>query len=76
MFILNIKKACFLTLLPIIPQLDDYSCVIRTNIAFKPIRLGCGHLFCVRRSTGDCPMCRAQTVGSKALLVVLLTIGW
>ncbi|KAF9069392.1 SPX domain-containing protein [Rhodocollybia butyracea] len=58
------------TLLPIIPQLDDYSCVICTNIAFKPIRLGCGHLFCVRclvkmqkRRQGDCPMCRAPTVG-------------
>ncbi|KAF9072036.1 SPX domain-containing protein [Rhodocollybia butyracea] len=58
------------TLLPIIPHLDDYSCVICTNIAFKPIRLGCGHLFCVRclvkmqkRRQGDCPMCRAPTVG-------------
>ena len=36
------------TLLPIIPHLDDYSCLICTSIAFKPIRLSCGHLFCVR----------------------------
>ncbi|KAG6878457.1 hypothetical protein C0993_006297 [Termitomyces sp. T159_Od127] len=36
------------TLLPIIPQIDDYSCLICTSIAFKPIRLSCGHLFCVR----------------------------
>lgn len=35
-------------LLPIIPHLDDYSCLICTSIAFKPIRLACGHLFCVR----------------------------
>ncbi|KAG6827122.1 hypothetical protein H0H92_013142 [Tricholoma furcatifolium] len=34
------------TLLPIIPHLDDYSCLICTSIAFKPIRLHCGHLFC------------------------------
>ncbi|KAJ3755438.1 SPX domain-containing protein [Lentinula raphanica] len=57
------------TLLPIIPHVDDYSCIICTNLAFKPIRLGCGHLFCVRclvkmqkRGQGDCPMCRAPTV--------------
>ncbi|KAF7979191.1 hypothetical protein HWV62_43114 [Athelia sp. TMB] len=36
------------TLLPIIPHVDDYSCLICTSIAFKPIRLFCGHLFCVR----------------------------
>lgn len=57
------------TLLPIIPHVDDYSCLICTSIAFKPIRLFCGHLFCVRclvkmqkRGQGDCPMCRAPTV--------------
>ncbi|KAE9385623.1 hypothetical protein BT96DRAFT_1006875 [Gymnopus androsaceus JB14] len=57
------------TLIPIIPSVDDYSCIICTNIAFKPIRLGCGHLFCVRclvkmqkRGQGHCPMCRAPTV--------------
>ncbi|KAK0453869.1 hypothetical protein EV421DRAFT_1897855 [Armillaria borealis] len=56
-------------LLPIIPPLEDYACLICTNIAFKPVRLGCGHLFCVRclvkmqkRGQGDCPMCRAPTV--------------
>lgn len=36
------------TLLPIIPHIDDYSCVICTSLAFKPIRLRCSHLFCVR----------------------------
>ncbi|KAG6914825.1 hypothetical protein DXG01_015126 [Tephrocybe rancida] len=57
------------TLLPIIPHLDDYACLICTSIAFKPIRLSCGHLFCVRclvkmqkRGNGDCPMCRAPVV--------------
>lgn len=36
------------TILPIIPHIDDYACLICTNIAFKPIRLSCRHLFCVR----------------------------
>lgn len=36
------------TLLPIIPHIDDYACVICTSLAFKPIRLRCSHLFCVR----------------------------
>ncbi|KAF8838305.1 hypothetical protein BDN67DRAFT_1013182 [Paxillus ammoniavirescens] len=57
------------TLLPVVPHIDDYSCLICTSIAFKPIRLGCGHLFCVRclvklqkRAKPNCPMCRAHTV--------------
>ncbi|KAJ6551658.1 hypothetical protein B0H19DRAFT_175761 [Mycena capillaripes] len=57
------------TLLPIIPSLDDYSCLICISIAFKPIRLSCGHLFCVRclvkmqkRGSAQCPMCRAPCV--------------
>ncbi|KAJ7471276.1 SPX domain-containing protein [Mycena galericulata] len=57
------------TLLPIIPSLDDYACLICTSLAFKPIRLSCGHLFCVRclvkmqkRGSADCPMCRAPCV--------------
>ena len=36
------------TLLPVVPHIDDYACVICTSLAFKPIRLRCGHLFCVR----------------------------
>jgi hypothetical protein len=36
------------TLLPVIPHIDDYTCLICTSIAFKPIRLACGHMFCVR----------------------------
>ncbi|WWC71252.1 uncharacterized protein I206_105205 [Kwoniella pini CBS 10737] len=57
------------TLLPILPSLDDYSCLICTSIAFKPIRLGCGHLFCVRclvkmQRSGkeECPLCRGKVV--------------
>jgi hypothetical protein len=39
------------------------------SIAFKPIRLSCGHLFCVRclvkmqqRRKEMCPLCRAPSV--------------
>ncbi|KAG9311312.1 hypothetical protein JVU11DRAFT_8400 [Chiua virens] len=56
-------------LLPIVPHIDDYSCLICTYIAFKPIRLSCGHFFCVRclvklqrRGLAPCPLCRAPTV--------------
>jgi len=57
------------TLLPVIPSLEDYSCLICTSIAFKPIRLDCGHLFCVRclakmqrRGKELCPLCRAPVL--------------
>lgn len=54
-------------LLTLIPQIDDYTCLICTSIAFKPIKLECGHFYCVRclvklkqRHKTDCPLCRAQ----------------
>lgn len=57
------------TLLPILPSLDDFACLICMSIAFKPIRLACGHLFCVRclvkmqqRGNESCPLCRSNTV--------------
>jgi hypothetical protein len=36
------------TLLPVIPQLDDYTCLICGDISYRPIRLDCGHRFCLR----------------------------
>lgn len=52
-------------LLSIVPQIDDYLCPVCFSIAFKPIRLRCGHLFCLRclvklrRKLEDkCPLCR------------------
>lgn len=56
-------------LISIIPHIDDYSCLICTSIAFKPIRLTCGHFFGVRclvkmqkRNNNLCPLCRAPYV--------------
>lgn len=53
----------------ILPSLDDYACLICTSIAFKPIRLACGHLFCVRclvkmqrAGKAECPLCRSKVV--------------
>ncbi|EMD32419.1 hypothetical protein CERSUDRAFT_118760 [Gelatoporia subvermispora B] len=66
---LMLGQALGQAVLPIIPHIDDYACLICTSIAFKPIRLRCGHLFCVRclvkmqkRGQDHCPMCRASTV--------------
>ncbi|ODQ79653.1 hypothetical protein BABINDRAFT_162026 [Babjeviella inositovora NRRL Y-12698] len=56
-------------LLTIVPQLDDYECPICTSIAFKPIKLSCGHLFCIRclvklqrANKESCPLCRERNV--------------
>lgn len=52
-------------LLRLIPQIEDYTCPICMSVAFKPIRLSCSHIFCVRclvkmkqRGKTDCPLCR------------------
>lgn len=57
------------TLLPVIPAIEDYDCGICGDVAFKPIRLDCGHRFCVRclakmqkRRQDPCPMCRSPVV--------------
>lgn len=70
------QTICFVMqhkILTLIPQIDDYTCPICTSIAFKPIRLDCGHLFCVRclvkmkqRGKSDCPLCRAQNAIESA----------
>lgn len=53
--------------LTLIPQLEDYTCPICMSIAYKPIRLQCGHLFCVRclvklkqQNKINCPICRNE----------------
>lgn len=63
------QNICFLIqskLLQLIPQIEDYTCPICMSVAFKPIRLVCSHIFCVRcmvkmkqRHQTDCPLCRS-----------------
>ena len=55
--------------LTVVPQLNDYLCPVCFNISFKPIRLRCGHVFCIRcmivmqRANEDhCPLCRGPVV--------------
>lgn len=54
-------------LLPVLPSVDDYSCLICTGLAYQPVRLKCKHLFCIRclvklQKQGDnhCPLCRSE----------------
>lgn len=66
------KAACFTIskeVLAVLPQLDDYLCPICFSISFKPIRLRCKHVFCIRclvvmqRARQDhCPLCREEVV--------------
>lgn len=66
------KATCFTIseeILSIIPQLNDYLCPICFTISWRPVRLRCGHLFCIRclivlqREEKDhCPLCREEVV--------------
>ncbi|KAG0306432.1 hypothetical protein BGZ98_002397 [Dissophora globulifera] len=73
----NISKSLTYTignqLLTIIPQPDDYSCPICMSVAWKPIRLRCNHVFCVRclvkaqrKNMIHCPVCRQPNSVSDA----------
>ncbi|KAK9245923.1 SPX domain-containing protein [Lipomyces tetrasporus] len=66
------KSVCFTManqLLTLVPQLDDYVCPVCYLIAFKPVRLDCGHVFCIRclvklqrQQKDSCPICRQNVV--------------
>ncbi|OAL71707.1 hypothetical protein A7D00_3736 [Trichophyton violaceum] len=70
-------------ILVVVPQLDDYLCPVCFTISFKPVRLRCSHVFCIRclvvmqrQQQDHCPMCRAEVVmeaTSKNLDQKLLT---
>ncbi|KAK2011258.1 hypothetical protein LZ32DRAFT_606631 [Colletotrichum eremochloae] len=56
-------------LVSIVPQISDYLCPICFAIAYRPVRLACRHVFCIRcivkiqrRNEKHCPLCRADTV--------------
>ncbi|RIA95981.1 SPX domain-containing protein [Glomus cerebriforme] len=57
----------------ITPQLEDHTCPVCTFIYWKPIRLYCGHVFCVRciikannKKMRNCPICRSEDAVYKA----------
>lgn len=69
----NISKILCQTIsqevLSIVPQLTDYLCPICLNIAFKPVRLRCHHVFCIRclvimqrAQQNQCALCRREVV--------------
>ncbi|KAF2738341.1 hypothetical protein EJ04DRAFT_486720 [Polyplosphaeria fusca] len=52
-----------------IPQLEDYSCPMCMELKWRPVRLRCGHTFCIRclivmqtDKQHNCPLCREKTV--------------
>ncbi|KAF6813141.1 RING-14 protein [Colletotrichum plurivorum] len=56
-------------LVSVVPQISDYLCPICFAIAYRPVRLACQHVFCIRcivkiqrRNEKNCPLCRADTV--------------
>jgi len=53
-----------------LPLLDDYSCPMCMEIKWRPVRLRCDHVFCIRclivmqtNKQHKCPLCREETVG-------------
>ncbi|KFY03432.1 hypothetical protein O988_01485 [Pseudogymnoascus sp. VKM F-3808] len=53
----------------IVPQLDDYLCPVCFTISYKPVRLKCNHVFCIRcmiemqnAESKHCPLCRGDVV--------------
>ncbi|ORX47636.1 hypothetical protein BCR36DRAFT_256505, partial [Piromyces finnis] len=60
-------------LLGIIPDPEKYSCPICQELAYKPIRLNCNHLFCLKclikaqkKNLDNCPVCRAKDAVKNA----------
>lgn len=58
-----------LELVSVVPQLNDYLCPVCFSVAYRPVRLDCQHVFCIRcivkiqrRQEKHCPLCRADVV--------------
>lgn len=52
-----------------VPQIDDYSCPMCMDLKWRPVKLACGHTFCIRclivmqtEKQDRCPLCREITV--------------
>lgn len=71
-------------LVSLVPQLNDYLCPVCFSLAYRPVRLDCQHVFCIRcvikiqrHGEKHCPMCRAEVVmqasaGGSNLITVLI----
>ncbi|KAI8097751.1 SPX domain-containing protein [Halteromyces radiatus] len=60
-------------IISIVPQPDDYACPVCYGITWRPIRLQCHHVFCVRclikahrKRLYDCPLCREEMAVGNA----------
>lgn len=56
-------------IIKIVPQLDDYLCPVCFGISYRPVRLSCSHVFCIRcmiemqkSNSKYCPLCRGDVV--------------
>jgi E3 ubiquitin-protein ligase BAH len=56
-------------LVKIVPQFEDYACPICTEVTYRPVRMKCGHVFCLtcacemqHNKTKPCPVCRAPVI--------------
>ncbi|KAG2213903.1 hypothetical protein INT47_001172 [Mucor saturninus] len=65
--LMSLYNAVQTKLITIVPQPDDYDCPVCFSIAWRPIRLECGHVFCVRclikahkKRLYNCPICRQE----------------
>ncbi|KAG5913606.1 hypothetical protein E4U60_005918 [Claviceps pazoutovae] len=60
-------------LVTVVPQLNDYLCPVCFSVAYRPVRLHCSHVFCIRcivkiqrRNEKYCPLCRADVMMSAS----------
>lgn len=60
-------------LVSVVPQINDYLCPVCFSVAYRPVRLDCQHVFCIRciikiqrRKETHCPLCRADVVMSAS----------
>lgn len=56
-------------LIRIVPQVEDFACPICSDIVWRPIRMDCKHLLCIRctivlqrQRKPLCPMCRGDVI--------------
>ncbi|KAJ5046435.1 uncharacterized protein L3040_003679 [Drepanopeziza brunnea f. sp. 'multigermtubi'] len=63
-------------LIGIVPQVDDYTCPVCSDIHYRAVRLDCRHILCIRctivlqrveYSRALCPICRSDTLLSATI---------